>query len=232
MEILGVLVQDKATKFLHGKLKPGPDLGDIEGVEAEFVRISIFGLHNLDLSSPLDLLSSLNRFPEVALGVVRILTTHLCSLFLCELLLAVLRNEVVLDVDKFALSIGPPEGVASVAVVKPSSIGSAVITEEPQTSMVSLRSAAKQVKDAVVVEQGVFGIAVLRSYDIWALDRVSAEKDGLVKPMDVLLNEDNELRSSIPQCQCRYEYVRMTSTNRLRSEEIHEASTQFIVLQC
>jgi hypothetical protein len=200
MEVLGVFVQDKTTKFLHRKLRPRPDLGNIEGVEAEFVRISIFGLHNLDLSCPLDLLSSLNCFPEVALGVVRILTTHLCSLFLCKLLLTVLRNEMVLDVDKFALSIDPLEGVASVAVVKPPSLGSAMITEEHQTSMVSLRSAAKQIKDAIVIEQEVLGIAVLGSNDIWALDRVSAEEDGLVKSTDVLLNEDINLRSSIQQC--------------------------------
>ena len=200
MEILGVLVQDEATKFLHGELRPGPDLGDIEGVEAEFVRISIFGLHNLDLGSPLDLLSSLDCFPEVALGIVRILTTHLCSLFLCELLLTMLRNEVVLDVDKFALSIDPLESVASIAVVKPPSLGSTVITEKHQTCVISLRSAAEQVKDAIVVEQKVLGIAVLRSNNIWTLNRVSAKEDGLVKLMGVLLNKVNDLRSSIQQC--------------------------------
>jgi hypothetical protein len=107
---------------------------------------------------------------------------------------------MVLDVDKFALSIDPLEGVASVSVVKPPSLGSAVITEEHQTSMVSLRSAAKEVKDAIVVEQEVLGIAVLRPNDIWALDRVSAEENGLAKSMDVLLNEDINLRSSIQQC--------------------------------
>jgi hypothetical protein len=75
-----------------------------------------------------------------------------------------------------------------------------MITEEHQTSMVSLRSAAKQIKDAIVIEQEVLGIAVLGSNDIWALDRVSAEEDGLVKSTDVLLNEDINLRSSIQQC--------------------------------
>ena len=37
LEVLRVLVQNKATKLVHGELRPGPDLSNIEGDKAKLV---------------------------------------------------------------------------------------------------------------------------------------------------------------------------------------------------
>lgn len=161
MVVFWVLVQNQATEFLHGKLRPWPDFCDIEGIEAKLVWISIFGLHDLNLRSPLNFLAPLNRLVEISLGVVGVLTTHLCGLFLRELFLAVLGNKVVLDVDELAIGIHPLKSMAAISMVKSPALRGSVITEEHETGMVTLRSASKQVEDAIVVEQKVFGVAVL-----------------------------------------------------------------------
>ena len=41
------------------------------------------------------------------------------------------------------------------------------------------RSACQEIECGIVIEQEVFGVAGLRTNDIWTLDWVSAEKDGL-----------------------------------------------------
>lgn len=196
MEVLGVLVQNKATEFLHGELASRPDLSDIEGVKTELVWIGLIRFHDLDHGSPLNLLALLDSLPEVALRVVGVLTAHLCGLLLCELLLAVLGDEVVFDIDEPALSVDPLEGVATIAVVKAPSYGSSVVTEEHETSMITLRCACKQVKDTVVVEQEVLGVAVLGSNDVGARNGVSAEKDGLLLSAGNTTLDAGGLRSS------------------------------------
>jgi hypothetical protein len=103
VKVLGILVQDETTKFLHGKLRAGPDFGNIERIEAKLLGIGVLWFHDLDHGGPLDFLASLDGLPEVALGVVGVFTAHPSGFFLRELLLAVLGDEVVFDVDKLAL---------------------------------------------------------------------------------------------------------------------------------
>jgi hypothetical protein len=61
--VLRVLVQDQATDLVHGEIAARPDLGHIERVETELERVSLFGLHDLYLGCPFDLLSVLNGLP-------------------------------------------------------------------------------------------------------------------------------------------------------------------------
>lgn len=140
VEVLGVLIKNEATKLLHGELISGPNLGDVEGIEAEFIGVSLLRLHDLNLGRPFDLLATLNGFPEISFGVVRILTTHLNGFLVCELLLTVLCDEVILDVDEFTVLVDPFESVTAVAVVKAPTNGSSVITEEHEAGVVSLGS--------------------------------------------------------------------------------------------
>jgi hypothetical protein len=71
--VLRVLVQDQTTDLVHGKVATRPNLGYVEGVEAELERVGLFGLHDLHLSCPLNLLSVLNCLPQLLLGVVWVL---------------------------------------------------------------------------------------------------------------------------------------------------------------
>jgi hypothetical protein len=91
----------------------------------------------------------------------------------------VLGNEVIFDVDKFALCVNPLEGVAAIAVVEAPAYRGTVIAEEHETSVVAFRGVAQQVKDRVVVKQEVLGVAPLGTDDVGTLDGVATEEDGL-----------------------------------------------------
>lgn len=128
MVILRVLVENKTAELLHlwiqsalspekwekgsphyREVLPGPDFGHVEGVKAQLVWIGIFGVHDLHVGFPHDLLSILNSVPELALRVVWIFTRDSDCFWLSELLLAVLSQKVVLDVDKFPLLVDPTQ---------------------------------------------------------------------------------------------------------------------------
>lgn len=100
--VLRVLVQDQTTNLVHGEIATGPDLGDIEGIEAELQWVSLLRLHDLHLGCPFNLLSVLDGLPQLLLGVVGVLAGDTDGFGLGELLLAVLCEEVVFDVDEVA----------------------------------------------------------------------------------------------------------------------------------
>lgn len=179
MEVFGVLVQHETTELLHGELLARPDLGDIKGIKAKLFWVRVLGLHDLYHGSPFNVFASLDSLPQVTLGVVRIFATHLCSLFLGELLLATFGDEMILDVDEFAFSIHPLKSMAAVAVVVPPANGSAVVAEEHQTSVVALRCVCKEVEQRIVVGKEVLGVARLRADNIRSLNRITAKEDGL-----------------------------------------------------
>lgn len=68
--VLWVLVQDQTTDLVHGEVTTRPDLGDIEGVEAELQWVGLFRLHDLYLGCPFDLLSVLNPGSEVLIELM------------------------------------------------------------------------------------------------------------------------------------------------------------------
>jgi hypothetical protein len=100
--VLWVLVQDQTADLMHGEITTRPDLGDIEGIKAKLQWVSLLRLHDLHLGCPLNLLSVLNGLPQLLLGVVGVLAGNSNGLRLGELLLAVLCEEVVLDVNEVA----------------------------------------------------------------------------------------------------------------------------------
>lgn len=100
--VLWVLVQDQTTDLMHGEVTTRPDLGDIEGIEAELQRVSLLRLHDLHFGCPFNLLSVLNGLPQLLLGVVGVLAGNADGIGLGELLLAVLCEEVVFDVNEVA----------------------------------------------------------------------------------------------------------------------------------
>lgn len=91
-----------------------------------------------------------------------------------------LGEEVVFDVDEFAFLVDPLECVAAVAVVVGPAIRSTVVGEEHHTCVVGFGCEGEEIKEGVVVEEEVLGAAGLGADDIWALNWVSAEEDGLL----------------------------------------------------
>jgi len=185
--VLRVLVEHQAAELVHGELITRPDLRNIEGIEAELCRVGVFGLHDLYLSGPFLLFTTLHGLPQLLLGVVRVLTRDADGFRLSELLLAVLGNEVVLDVDKFALLVDPLECVATIAVVVGPSLRCTVVTEEHDTGMNRFGGVAEQIECGIVVEQEVTGVACLGTDNIGSLDRVAAEEDREVEANDVVV---------------------------------------------
>ena len=73
----------------------------------------------------------------------------------------------------------PSKGMATVAMIVSPSIGCAVITEEHHACVVAFRIVCQKVKEGIVIQEKVVRVTSLRADDIWALDWVSAEEDGL-----------------------------------------------------
>jgi len=91
----------------YWELSSGPDFGHIEGIKAQFGRVGVFWLHDLDFGCPFLLLSPLHLLPQLLLGVVWVLARDADGFWLGELFLAMLGNKVVLDVDEFAFFVDP-----------------------------------------------------------------------------------------------------------------------------
>jgi len=156
MVVLRVLVQDNLSELLERELLARPDLGHIEGVESKLSWVGLFGLHCLDVCSPLRILLGLDLLIQLALGVVWVFATETVCLLTSELLLTVLGKEGVLDVHKLALGIHPLEGVTAVSVLLGESIWSAVVTEEHHASMIAFGCVGEEVESGVVVRPGIF----------------------------------------------------------------------------
>ena len=70
--------------------------------------------------------------------------------------------------------------MATISVLVDPAIRSAVVREEHETSVVTLRGVTQQIEGSIVVEQEVLGVASLRADDIRSLNRITAEEDGEV----------------------------------------------------
>lgn len=98
-----------------------------------------------------------------------------------------LGDEVVLDVDKFALGVDPLECVAAIAVIESPANGRAVVTEEHQTSVVALRCVRQEIKNGIVVYQEVGRVTSLRADHVGTLDGVTTEEDREVEANNVVV---------------------------------------------
>jgi hypothetical protein len=202
MEIFRVRVENKSAELVHGKLLPRPDFGDIKRVETELVGVCLLGLHDLHVRRPLEVLTGFDGVPEISLRVVGILATCLDGLFVGELFLSVLGQEMVLDVHEVAIFVHPLERVASVSVVEAPSLRCSMIAEEHETGVIRLRSVSKEVEEGIVVQQEIPRIAVLRANHIRTLERVTTEEDWLSRvstPSRNLVMQINS-QSSDPRC--------------------------------
>ena len=91
----------------YWELRPGPDFGYIERLKPHLFCVSALGLDNLDIRLPHHLLSVFDGIPELLLGIVWVLARDPGCLGLTKLLLPMLGQEVILDVDEFAVFVDP-----------------------------------------------------------------------------------------------------------------------------
>lgn len=86
---------------------------------------------------------------------------------------------MVFDVDEFSVGVDPFEGVTSVAVVEAPAVGGSVVTEEHEACVVGFGGVGEEVKEGVVVQEEVGWVAILGADDVWSLNGITAEEDGL-----------------------------------------------------
>jgi hypothetical protein len=91
----------------------------------------------------------------------------------------VLCDKVVFDVDELSVGVYPFEGVAAVAVVEAPSLGGSMIAEKHEACVVGFGGVGKEIEEGVVIKEEVCWIAVLRADDVWSLNGITAEEDGL-----------------------------------------------------
>lgn len=75
----GSCFQHKLAELVHWELLARPDLGHVEGIEAKLVSIGFLRIHDLDVSLPCNLFSTLDGIPELSLRIVWILAARLDS---------------------------------------------------------------------------------------------------------------------------------------------------------
>lgn len=93
----------------HREFIPRPYFGHVKRVEPQFLRIGFVGLHDLVFCSPGDFFAPFNGLPEVSFGIIWILARLTDCFAPGELLLAVVGDEVILDVDELSGLVNPVE---------------------------------------------------------------------------------------------------------------------------
>jgi len=112
--VLRVAVEDHAAHRVQRCVAVGPDLSDVEGVEA--VVLDLLGGHDLRVDLPARVLAALDRLVQIASGVVRVLALHALGLVPGQVLDALFGFEVDLHPEVLTLVVVPLEGVSAVAV--------------------------------------------------------------------------------------------------------------------
>lgn len=97
-------------------------------------------------------------------------------------------NEVIFHIDKPPFLIHPLESVTAISVVKSPSLWSSVVTKEHQSGVIALRNICKKIKQAVIVNQEVCRVPLLRSNNIGPLNRVSAEENWPVQTNNIVVS--------------------------------------------
>ena len=161
------------------ELRPGPDFGNIKWIKPKDIRICFFGLHDLYICCPFDLLTILHSFPKFTLRVIRIYPTDPCSFIGRKLLLAMFGKEVILDVDELPSFVYPLESVTTISVIMFPSIWSTMITEKHHTCVIGFGGERQQIKKGVVIQEKVLWVPRLWPDHVGSLNRISAEKHRL-----------------------------------------------------
>ena len=91
----------------YRKLPPRPHFRHVKWVKTKLLSVGLIRLHDLHVSLPHYFLTLFDRVPELLLGIVRVLAGNSDCFGLRELFLTMFRQEMILDIDEFALFIDP-----------------------------------------------------------------------------------------------------------------------------
>ena len=125
----GVLVENELTNLAARKLLLRPNMGKIEDIDLLLLP-NLFGLlrsHGLDLNSPLWVVSTLDSFVEILLGVV---WGIIGRILLSDELSSLLGLHVDLSIDPVAILIDKLHGVAGVTVHEAVTIRNATVAHQ------------------------------------------------------------------------------------------------------
>lgn len=124
---------------------------------------------------------------EILSGVVRVCAFELIGLRTREGLVAWVGLEVELDPEGFSLLVDPSEGVASVAIHVPESIGGSSVAEEHGDLVSAFWNETQEVPKHVSVLEVGLRIPLLSVDEIWEFWGVSDEEDGSVVSSHVVI---------------------------------------------
>ena len=153
----------------------GPDLGQIEGVEA--IGLGVRVRHDLDLQRPRGALAALDRLVHVDVVVARVLAAELGRLRVGQAADALIGLEVELDPRALAGRVDPLEGVRAEAVHVAQAGRDPAITEEPHELVGGLGRVGEEAPDVVGLLPVGVGIGLLRVDEVGELDAVADEED-------------------------------------------------------
>ena len=91
----------------YRKLAPGPDFRHVKRVKTKLLSVGLVRLHDLHVSPPHYFPTFFDGVPKLPFGIVRILAGNSDCFGLRELFLTMLRQEMILDIDKLALFVDP-----------------------------------------------------------------------------------------------------------------------------
>ena len=183
--VLRVTVELEVTDLDARVVLLGPDLGQVEGVEA--VVFCLIHRHDLHVDVPLREVAALDGVPQVLAVIVGVDSGHLGGLGVGEVLDALLADEVVLDPEGLAGGVDPLEGVGAVAVHVAVGLRGAAAAHQVGDLVRGLRRAGPEVPLHVGGAQAVGLQALLRVDEVRELHGVADEEDRGVVAHDVVV---------------------------------------------
>jgi len=177
--VLDVFVEGELSDGSERELLLRPGLGQVEDVVTEL--LGLLGSHDLDVEGPRRELSLLDRFEEILVREVGVLSGHLSSFLVREGLDTLVGLVVELDVDERTVLLDELVGVSRVTIHESVSVRrSSTVGEENGELMERFRVLRGVVPEVVGILQVSLGITLLSVNEVRELHRVAEEEDGSV----------------------------------------------------
>ena len=179
----GSAVQHQPADCLERVVPVGPDLCQVEGVEAVVGGLP-FG-HDLHLHGPGGELAGADGVVQVLVQVGGVLAAQALGLLGGEAANALVGLEVELDPEALAGGVDPLIGVRAEAVHVAEGGGDAPVAEQPGELMGGLGRVGEEVPDVVRLLPVGEGVGLLRVDEVGELDAVADEEHRRVVPHQV-----------------------------------------------
>jgi len=152
-----------------------PDLGQVEGVEAEALDLVL--RHDLDLDIPFRILAALDGVEEIALRVVRVAAGQLAGALGRQVADALRGLEVPLHVEELVVRVDQREGMAGVAVHVAIAVRRAAVAHQERDLVQRLGRERPEVPHHGRGLQVRLRAALLGVDEVAELERIADEED-------------------------------------------------------